>query len=229
MVKLTSKHPLTLYQAVGKNTKPVLFEQQLIYILQRTPKDHIYQRPGKGGANWDYVTGAYVKKVLNYVFAWNWDFEVKSKEEKYGQIVVEGRLTVRTKSGVSIVKEQFGRADIKYKKNTQTPLDYGNDLKAASTDALKKCASELGIASDVYAKEEFKQLDLQKEEAEKEKKLEPANATDSATNEQIETIEKLDAKKNYAHVYAKDEMGNLKIKINKSEAQEIIKNLATQQ
>ena len=37
-------------------------------------------------------------------------------------------------------------------------LDYGNDLKAAATDALKKCASELGIASDIYGSEEFKEI-----------------------------------------------------------------------
>ena len=38
------------------------------------------------------------------------------------------------------------------------PLDLGNDLKAATTDALKKCASELGIASDIYAPNEFKAI-----------------------------------------------------------------------
>lgn len=37
-------------------------------------------------------------------------------------------------------------------------LDFGNDLKAASTDALKKCASLLGIASDVYGKSEYKDI-----------------------------------------------------------------------
>ena len=37
-------------------------------------------------------------------------------------------------------------------------LDYGNDLKAATTDALKKCASELGIASDIYGANEFKEI-----------------------------------------------------------------------
>ena len=36
-------------------------------------------------------------------------------------------------------------------------LDYGNDLKSACTDSLKKAASLLGIASDIYGKSEFKQ------------------------------------------------------------------------
>ena len=36
-------------------------------------------------------------------------------------------------------------------------LDFGNDLKGAATDSMKKCASMLGIASDVYGKAEFKE------------------------------------------------------------------------
>lgn len=179
-----SAQPLTIYQEINRNTKPALIEQQLIRLLSATPKRHIYQRPAKGGGQWDYVKGSYVEKVLNYVFGWNWDFEIKSKEEKYGQIVVEGRLTVRTKNA-TIVKEQFGRADIKFKKNTTTPLDYGNDLKAAATDSLKKCASKLGIASDVYAKEEFREIKLEQEP----QKIE--NAEEPATENQIQTIKSM--------------------------------------
>ena len=154
---------LTLYEQMGgrAKTKPVLYEEQLIHILQRTPKDHIYTRPAKGGGVWDYVTGTYVKKVLNYVFAWNWDFEVKEKGTQGDLIWVLGRLTVRTKTGATIVKEQFGRADMKKKKDGTGYVDYGNDLKAATTDALKKCASELGIASDVYGKNEFREIKYQ--------------------------------------------------------------------
>jgi len=82
-----------------------------------------------------------------------------------------GKLIVRT-NDQEIIKTQFGRADIKFKsgKNergekipTDQPLDLGNDLKAATTDALKKCASELGIASDVYAPNEFKAIHVMSE------------------------------------------------------------------
>ena len=38
------------------------------------------------------------------------------------------------------------------------PVNLGNDFKASATDALKKCASEFGIASDVYGKNEFKEI-----------------------------------------------------------------------
>jgi len=135
--------------------------QQLLQMAQRTPESHIYSRPAKGGGNWDYVTGVYVKKVLNYVFGYMWDFQIIDKGREGNLVWVQGRLTIKNKSGKPmIIKEQFGRADIKFKRNSKEILDYGNDLKAASTDALKKCASELGIASDIYGKNEFK--DIQK-------------------------------------------------------------------
>lgn len=175
---------LTIYEEIGKNTKAPFLQPQLIHILQKTPAQHIYKRPAKGGGEWEYVTGAYVKKVLNYVFAWNWDFEVKEKGQEGDLLWVLGRLTVRTKNA-TIIKEQFGRADMKKKRDGTGYLDYGNDLKAATTDALKKCASELGIASDVYAKEEFKEIKLQTEPEVIE------GASEPATENQLETIKSM--------------------------------------
>ncbi|MDD5065189.1 MAG: Rad52/Rad22 family DNA repair protein [Phycisphaerae bacterium] len=139
----------------------ILNSKQLLHILQKTPKEHIYSRPAKGGGNWDYVTSTYVKKVLNYVFGWMWDFEIKEHGKEGRLVWVLGRLIIKDKEGnPMIVKEQFGRAEIKLKKDTDIELDFGNDLKAAASDALKKCASELGIASDVYGKNEFRQVGI---------------------------------------------------------------------
>jgi len=140
-----------------------LRQNQLLMILQKTPKNHIYRRPAKGGGEWEYVTGVYVKKALNYIFGWMWDFEIKEHGREKGEegdlVWVLGRLTIKDKSGKPmIIKEQFGRADVKFKRGTKIPLDFGNDLKAAATDALKKCASELGIASDIYGKNEFMEI-----------------------------------------------------------------------
>lgn len=133
--------------------------QQLLTIVQRTPKQHIYTRPAKGGGNWEYVTGVYIQKILNYTFGFLWDFRIIDKGREGDQIWVQGQLTIKDKEGRAIIiKEQFGRADIKFKRNTKEALDYGNDLKSASTDALKKCASELGIASDIYGKNEFRDI-----------------------------------------------------------------------
>lgn len=131
---------------------------QLIKIVQKTPPEHIYKRPGKGGQVFQYVTGNYVEKVLNFVFAWNWDFEIVEHGKEGGQVWVKGKLTVKSPKGDTITKSQFGRAEIKFMKGSTTQMvDFGNDLKAAATDSLKKCASLLGIASDIYGKQEYKQ------------------------------------------------------------------------
>jgi hypothetical protein len=135
-----------------------LNESQIMKLVQVTPKEHVYKRKARGGGMWDYVTGSYIEKVLNFVFGWNWDFDVIEHGREQNCVWVKGRLTVHgTKEGQQIVKTQFGRAEVKYLKGTKEMLDYGNDLKAATTDALKKCASLLGIASDIYGKTDYRQ------------------------------------------------------------------------
>lgn len=143
-----------------------LNEHQLAQILKRTPPQYIKKRPAKGGGTWEYVTGGYVRKVLNLMFGWDWDFEILDHTIIGGEAVVKGRLTCRT-NGKQIVKTQFGNKEIIYKKQTQEeitkgldkiPLSIGNDLKAAATDALKKCAAEIGIAADIYNKEDFNEV-----------------------------------------------------------------------
>jgi len=130
---------------------------QLQMLLKKTPKAYIKTRPAKGGGTWEFVSGGYFRKVLNMMFGWDWDFEIKDKQFMFGQVIVEGRLTVRS-NGTTVVKEQIGRKDVIFKKGTTDPLDIGNDFKAAATDALKKCAAELGIAADIYNASEFKEI-----------------------------------------------------------------------
>ncbi len=96
-------------------------------------------------------------KWLNFVFGWNWDFEVVQHGKEGGQVWALGKLTVRgNQPGQVIVKTGFGRADVKTTRESGANLDYGNDLKAASTDAMKKAASLLGFASDIYGKMDYK-------------------------------------------------------------------------
>lgn len=148
------KVPKSLHLEKSAFTQP-----QLLKMLQKTPSNHIYRRPAKGGGEWEYVTGTYVKKVLNYVFGWMWSTEVMSVEEKHGQVVVRLRLTILKPDGTPLLhKEDFGKKDIAKKKDGTGPLDYGNDVKAAETDALKRCAAQFGIASDIYGGEEFREI-----------------------------------------------------------------------
>ncbi len=57
-----------------------LNSNQLAQILKRTPKAYVKSRPAKGGGTWDYVTSGYVKKVLNLMFGWDWDFEILDQQ-----------------------------------------------------------------------------------------------------------------------------------------------------
>jgi hypothetical protein len=138
-----------------------LTEDQIQKFFTATPKSKIKQRPAKGGGKWDYVAGSYVTQVLNSLFGFNWSFEVVTSMDealavaRTGSVVVQGRLKVKI-GDEWITKEQYGRKEVAFKKNTdKEPLDFGNDMKAAATDAKKKCASELGLFADVYAQEDF--------------------------------------------------------------------------
>ena len=150
------------HATVGYNTLSVA-HMNLLY--KKTPAQHIHNKPAKGGGKpFKYVTGAYVKSQLNRLFGYDWSFTVKQFDVKGNQCIVFGHLegNIRDANGqliTTLVREQFGRADIKTLKADRTkPLDFGNDLKAATTDALKKCASDLGIARDVYAADEYREL-----------------------------------------------------------------------
>lgn len=139
-----------------------LNEKQLELILKATPDRYKHKRPAKGGGEWTYVTGGYVKKMLNLMFGWDWDFEIVNQMILHGEAIVQGKLTCRA-DGRVIIKMQFGNKDIVYKKQKdeqgeRVPLSIGNDLKAAATDALKKCAAEIGIAADVYNAQDFQAL-----------------------------------------------------------------------
>lgn len=139
-----------------------LTDAQIKLLLSATPKRFIKTRKGRGGKNWDYVNVYYVTKVLNLLYGFNWSFEVKDQayDLDIGQAYVLGRLTVPGLKN-PIFKEQYGRVEIKYftdqtlPDGRRRPLDLGNDLKAAASDALKKCASLIGIAVDIYAKDDF--------------------------------------------------------------------------
>ena len=154
------KKELTIKDVTLSETS-LLNEQQFNTLFKATPASQVYTRPAKGGGEWPYVKGAYVKKVLNFISGFNWDFEIMKEHLLIdaGQVVLLGKLTVRL-GGESVVKMQYGRADIKFKRGTRDPLDVGNDFKSAATDALKKCASEFGVAQDIYGKESFRPVHL---------------------------------------------------------------------
>jgi hypothetical protein len=132
-----------------ESTASGLNPAQEAFLRQRTPKKFIKIRPGPGVRPMQYVEVGYVINLLNQAFGWDWDFRIQEQQIGKTQVWVRGELTVRLR-GHEIVKGQYGGADIKTNRSTNQPLSVADDLKAAASDCLKKCASLLGVASDLY-------------------------------------------------------------------------------
>ena len=123
-----------------------------------------------------YVTGR-LNQIFDHM--WTFEVKDKGVEETLGQVWVLGELKVLCADGKIITKDQFGSSDLKFQKVRvcpkcksnlpfrwptckdcnvdmseeeilRKPISVGDDLKSASSDALKKCASMLGLAADVY-------------------------------------------------------------------------------
>jgi recombination DNA repair RAD52 pathway protein len=151
---------------------------QMNVLFSKTPDEYIRTREGRGNTTLDYVSGHYVMNVLNYVFAFGWDFEIISTErEENDELTTLGKLSVLGKDGRVISKTQYGGSSIKKDKKGQI-ISISDDKKASATDALKKCASLFGVAWDVYGQEDFRQMkfedksSIDKKADEKNKKIE---------------------------------------------------------
>ena len=185
-------------------TESALNKRQLQLLLKRTPENYVRTRPAKGGGTWKYVTGGYVRKVLNLMFGFDWSFEVTEQNIMHGEAIVKGRLTVKT-AGKSIVKEDFGNKEIICKKGSDQPLSIGNDLKAAATDCLKRCAAQIGIAADIYSADEFREVAVKMDEVTKEMVSElyeiKNDAIDPVLRENVERILRNEEKDKYETIY----------------------------
>ncbi len=100
----------------------------------------IRKREGDDGKMYEYFEGAVIVQRLNEVFDSSWDFKILHHQILENEVIVLGELTAG-----GIVKNQFGSVPIVRRKKDKTPVSIGDDLKKAGTDALKKCATLLGV------------------------------------------------------------------------------------
>jgi Rad52/22 family double-strand break repair protein len=105
----------------------------------------IKQRRGRNGVL-DYVEGHTVIARLNAALDGAWSFEVVAHEVRDHEVLVLGKLTA-----AGIVKMQFGASQVTRDRESKALISLGDDLKAAATDALKKCATFLGVGLHLYA------------------------------------------------------------------------------
>lgn len=175
---------LKLEHSQVTRTKSIFNKDQTQLLYQKTPEKHMYTRPGKGGGTWKFPKSYFIRQKLNSLFGFDWDFEILTTlpeafaaAEKTGSCVVQGKLTGRVVDDQGrirpVTRMQWGRSEIKWikgrdpdsvarsgKDELPKPMDFGNDMKAATTDCLKKCASQLGIAADIYDSDEFVELTI---------------------------------------------------------------------
>lgn len=107
--------------------------------------EQIKSRKGLWGKMLDYIEGHSVISRLNEVFDSDWSFSIVEHKILEDEVVVLGRLQV-----FDLVKEQFGSNQITRDSQTSKVLCLGENLKGAATDALKKCASLLGVGLHLY-------------------------------------------------------------------------------
>lgn len=105
----------------------------------------VRQRKGAFGDVLDYVEGHTVIRRLNDAFDGKWSFEVIDHKILDEEAVVLARLKA---DGIS--KMQFGSSKITRSKEDNSQVSIGDDLKAATTDALKKAATHFGVGLHLY-------------------------------------------------------------------------------
>ena len=107
--------------------------------------DQIKQRHGTNGDVLDYIEGCAVIQRLNECFDAEWIFEIQEHHVYDDEVVVLGKLTAQ-----GVAKSQFGKSRITRAKKDNAIISLGDDLKAAATDCLKKCATLFGVGLHLY-------------------------------------------------------------------------------
>ncbi len=125
-----------------------------IYSKLAAPFDSTF-RDTRGGIELEYITGERAVTRLNEVLGvGGWSFRVLQHgfNEEADEIWVLAELQAMI-DGTPIVRQQFGSQKVKRSRSSGSPLDIGFDLKGATTDALKKCASLIGVGLYLSRKE----------------------------------------------------------------------------
>ena len=118
--------------------------------------NQIKQRQGSFGHILDYVEGPVITARLNDAFEANWTFEITNHWilKETDEVIVLGKLTAE-----NVTKMAFGSKEITRNKDTKAIMSIGDDLKSASTDALKKAASLFGVGLYLYSENRSNGID----------------------------------------------------------------------
>jgi hypothetical protein len=107
-------------------------------------ESEVKQRNTDYGKILDYLEAPSVIKRLNQAFTGEWSFQITDHKILDQEVVVLGSL----RCGY-ITKQQFGTSKI-HRNGKPEEHSLGDDLKAAASDALKKCATMFGVGLYLY-------------------------------------------------------------------------------
>jgi hypothetical protein len=176
----------------------------------------IKRRQGHHGKELSYVDVAAVITRLNEAFEHEWTFEVTSHEIQENEAIVVGRLTAG-----GVTKMHFGGSSITVDRDGSV-VSIADDLKAAASDALKKCASLLGVALEMYGGAPERQPGHGR--ASNGARPEAAPVADRVTARQLAAIQSACRRKGVS----RDELGELIARTGKSALQFLTKREASE-
>ena len=104
----------------------------------------ILQRRGNYGQMLSYIPAHLIIQRLNDSTDGNWSFEVAEYQQMGEEVVVLGKLTTD-----GVTKMQFGNSRVTMGKSGEV-VSIGDDIKAATSDCIKKCATPLGVGLHLY-------------------------------------------------------------------------------
>lgn len=147
----------------------VISEAQFNILYGKTPAWAIKRREGPGGQMLRYVPHGFTRDQLNKAFGLDWDWKLlpifngspfhqverveKGKTKNY--LTVIGELTVRIRNPANIKEvlttiTKTGAGSSLWNEG----VEFGDALKSADSDALKRAGLGLGIALDLYYSED---------------------------------------------------------------------------
>lgn len=153
----------------GTMIQSVISQAQFEILYGKTPEWAIKRREGPGGRMLRYVPHGYTRDQLNKAFGLDWDWELlpifngspfhqverneKGKMKQY--LTVIGKLTVRIHDPKDIKQvlttiTKTGTGSSLWNEG----VEFGDALKSADSDALKRAGLGLGIALDLYYNED---------------------------------------------------------------------------
>jgi hypothetical protein len=110
------------------------------------PDDAVSSRRGSHGKTLQYIETWRVIDRLNDAFGHDWSWRVLEWQLVESEIVVVAELDAG-----GVVKHGFGNSTITRGKDSGEPVNIGDDVKSAASDALKKAATLFGVGLELYS------------------------------------------------------------------------------